>query len=379
MRRRNNSIPGCLITSSLVLVLCMIGVAAAAIFTGGPAPLPAPDRSGSGPTGAERALLQAYLIARGSALNRPAGNPAAMAEIIVLPGESAEAVIQRLAQAGIVQDTSLLRSYLRFYGLDTRIQAGRYGLTGEMSIPQLAEALQLAIVNQARLTVPEGWRLEQIADALPSDGIGFSAAEFLQAASDPDTLATGLGITGASAEGFLFPETYALGAGTSAEELVDRMLSTFDERVSDEFRRKFEAQGLSLEQAVTLASIVEREAIVPDERPLIAGVFLNRLQQGMRLEADPTVQYALGRQPGGEWWKAPLTQADLELDSPFNTYLYSGLPPAPIANPGLSSLQAVAEPAQTEFLFFRAACDGSGRHRFATSFDEHLSNACPEA
>jgi UPF0755 protein len=377
MRRRSSSIPGCLISTSVVLVLCMIGVAAAAILSGGSAPLLAPDPSGNAPTGVERALLQAYLAVRGSALNRPAGDPEAMAEIIVLPGESAEAVIQRLAEAGIVKDTSLLRSYLRYYGLDTRIQAGRYALTGEMSIPLVAEALQLAIVNQARLTVPEGWRLEQIADALPPDGIGFTAAEFLQAASEPGTLEAGVGITGASAEGFLFPETYALGAGTSAEELVDRMLSTFDERVSQELRRGFEGQGLSLRQAVTLASIVEREAIVPDERPLIAGVFLNRLRQGMRLEADPTVQYALGRQPGGEWWKAPLSQADLELDSPYNTYLYSGLPPGPIANPGLSSLQAVAEPAQTEFLFFRAACDGSGRHRFATTFDEHLSNACP--
>lgn len=377
MRRRSSSIPGCLIFASLGLVLCMIGVAAAAILAGGSAPSPAPDPSQDGPPGAERALLQIYLTLRAPALNRPAGNPETLAEITVLPGESAEVVIQRLAEAGIVQDAALLRSYLRYYRLDTRIQAGRYALTGEMSIPQLAEALQLAIVHQARLTVPEGWRLEQIADALPSEGIDFTAAEFLAAASQAEKLESVLGITAANTEGYLFPETYALGAGTSAEELVDTMLSTFEERVSAELRSGFEAQGLSLQQAVTLASIVEREAIVPEERPLIAGVFLNRLRSGMRLEADPTVQYALGRQPGGEWWKAPLTLADLELDSPYNSYLYSGVPPGPIANPGLSALQAVAFPAQTEFLFFRAACDGSGRHQFALTFDEHLGNACP--
>ena len=377
MPRRSSSLPGCVLGFSLILVLCMIGVAVLAITSGGPTSLTSAPALENGALSGSRALQRAYLALRGPALSRPAGDPTAMAEVLVLPGESAEVVIDRLAGAGILHDKMLLRIYLSYYGLDTQIQAGRYALTGEMSIAQIAEALQLAIVNQERLTVPEGWRMEQIADALPSTGIAFSAEEFLEAAHDSARLEAVLGIDAKSTEGFLFPETYALGAGTSADELVGTMLSTFDERITPDLRNGFKEEGLSLQQAVVLASIVEREAIVPDERRLIAGVFLNRLREGMRLEADPTVQYALGQQDGGGWWKAPLTLADLELDSPYNTYLYSGLPPAPIASPGLSSLQAVADPAQTEFFFFRAACDGSGRHLFAVSFDEHVGNACP--
>ena len=155
------------------------------------------------------------------------------------------------------------------------------------------------------------------------------------------------------------------------------MLENFDRRVDGQMRAGFEAQGLNLFQAVTLASIIEREAVVDEERGLIASVFLNRLRAGMKLEADPTVQYALGQQPDGSWWKSPLTADDLALDSLYNTYRYPGLPPGPIANPGLESLRAVAFPEQTEYLYFRAACDGSGLHTFARTFEEHLQNACP--
>jgi UPF0755 protein len=143
-------------------------------------------------------------------------------------------------------------------------------------------------------------------------------------------------------------------------------------------REGFQQQGLSLFQAVTLASIVQREAIVEDEMPLIASVFLNRLKAGMKLESDPTVQYALGYQEeSGKWWKSPLSLDELKVDSPYNTYLYSNLPPGPIANPGLNALKAVAFPAQTPYYYFRAACDGSGKHTFAETFEEHQLNACP--
>jgi UPF0755 protein len=131
-------------------------------------------------------------------------------------------------------------------------------------------------------------------------------------------------------------------------------------------------------QAVTLASIVQREAVIQDEMPMIASVFLNRLAVNMKLDSDPTVQYALGYQNGrGGWWTNPLSLADLQIDSPYNTYIYTGLPPGPIANPSLEALQYVAQPAQTPYFYFRAACDGSGRHNFAITFNEHLNNACP--
>ena len=191
------------------------------------------------------------------------------------------------------------------------------------------------------------------------------AYPFLQSIPDPPSL-----------EGYLFPDTYNIDPEAAASEIVDQMLENFEVRVSTEIRDAFERQGLTLHQAVTLASIIEREAVVPEEQPVIASVFLNRLALGMNLDADPTVQYALGLTEGG-WWKAELTVEDLEIDSPYNTYRYEGLPPGPIANPGLSALQAVAAPEDTPYLYFRALCDGSGRHAFATTFEEHLQNACP--
>jgi UPF0755 protein len=139
-----------------------------------------------------------------------------------------------------------------------------------------------------------------------------------------------------------------------------------------------ENSGLSLFEGVTLASIVQREAVVEEEQSLIASVFLNRLRTGIKLDSDPTVQYALGLQEGqNTWWPNPLNEEDLMVDSLYNTYLYPGLPPGPIANPGLSAIQAVAFPDESPYFYFRARCDGSGRHAFAVTYEEHLQNACP--
>jgi UPF0755 protein len=144
-------------------------------------------------------------------------------------------------------------------------------------------------------------------------------------------------------------------------------------------RADAQAKGMTIYQVITLASIVEREAVVSEERPLIASVYLNRVAAGMKLEADPTVQYAMGYQAAtNQWWNLNLTQDDYAaVDSPYNTYLYAGLPPGPIANPGLASILAVIYPANSPYLFFRAKCDGSGQHNFAVTYEQHLSNACP--
>jgi UPF0755 protein len=152
----------------------------------------------------------------------------------------------------------------------------------------------------------------------------------------------------------------------------------FENQVNSELRGGFSTQGLDLCQAVVLASIVQREAMVEEEMPIIASVFFNRLNSGAVLASDPTVQYALGyNQSQGTWWTNPLSLEDLQVDSPYNTYIYAGLPPGPISNPGLAALKAVAFPAQTPYYYFRAACDGSGRHLFSETFDEHLANECP--
>jgi UPF0755 protein len=248
-----------------------------------------------------------------------------------------------------------------------------------MSVRQLAEVLQSARPAGTLITVTEGWRREQIAEILPYDLLTFGEQAFLHETS---TLPASFSFSSelpnpGSLEGFLFPDTYLLNPDITQAELVMMMLDTFERKVGPDLLQGFSEQGLSFFQAITLASVVEREAGIAEERPLIASVFLNRLQGGMNLEADPTVQYALGKQPDGSWWKAPLSLDDLEIDSPYNTYRYPGLPPGPIANPGESSLRSVAFPAESEFLYFRTACDGTRRHNFAISFEEHLQNACP--
>ncbi|MFQ5921410.1 MAG: endolytic transglycosylase MltG [Anaerolineales bacterium] len=324
----------------------------------------------------ERITLAAYVLSQAPALDSPAGNPEARLDLLVESGASAQSVIDQLVGAGVLDNGSLLRNYMRYRGLDVGIQAGSYEVTGAMTIRELASTLQTARPPEVVLTIVEGWRLEQIAEAIERANLGYSGQEFLATAHIADIDHELTAVTD-SLEGFLFPDTYRLEPDSSAEAFVRAAMDNFLRRVDPALRQSFELQGLTLAQAVALASIVEREAIVPEERPLIAAVFLKRLRSGLPLEADPTVQYALGRQPNGDWWKSPLTLLDLEVDSPYNSYRYDGLPPTPIAAPGLASLEAVGSPIETSYFYFRAACDGSGRHQFAETFDQHLQNACP--
>jgi UPF0755 protein len=249
----------------------------------------------------------------------------------------------------------------------------------------LALTLTKAIARDVELRFIEGWRLEEMANSLAVyEPAQIEAAEFLAIAKrerpfdlSPYPFLAGLP-EGQSLEGFLFPDTYRVPLDADAAYLIDAMLTNFDEKVTPAMRQGFGAQGLSLSEAVTLASIVQREAVLAEERPLIAGVFLNRLAQGMSLGADPTVQYAAGYDAAGEsWWKVPLYVSDLEFDSPYNTYIYVGLPPGPIAAPSLSALQAVANPTATDFIFFVADCESDivGDHKFSVTFDEHLAKA----
>ena len=179
-------------------------------------------------------------------------------------------------------------------------------------------------------------------------------------------------------EGYLLPFIYEVPREATVFELLNMIAATFEEQVTTEMRNGFNEQGLSLEQAVILASVVQREAVLPDEQPLIASVLLNRVAIGMRLQSDPTVQYAIGFNAGqNTWWTNPLSLNDLQFASPYNTYVSDGLPPGPIANPTIGALNSVAFPAQSPYYFFRAACNGSGQHSFAQTFDEHQANACP--
>jgi UPF0755 protein len=218
--------------------------------------------------------------------------------------------------------------------------------------------------------------MEDIAASLPTSGLAVTPEEFLSVARAPhpdfDFLEGA-----ATTEGFLFPDSYIVPRIVSAEDLVTGFLRNFSLRITPDIKNQFERQGLTVYQAVTLASLVEREAVQDEEKPLIASVYLNRLNIGMKLDADPTVQYALGYSILQQsWWTSPLTLIDLQVNSPYNTYLNPGLPPTPIANPSLDALRAVAFPEESTYLYFRARCDGSGFHEFAETFEEHLSNSC---
>ncbi len=332
----------------------------------------------------ERLYLQTYLASRAEKLQQPAGSGFTAVPFTVNPGESADLITVNLNQVGLLTDTELFLNYIVYYGLDSQLEAGEFLLDPNLTIPELARTLTEAQAQEITLRFIEGWRLEQMANSLQqTQPANINAAEFLaiaqrEAAFDlrPYDFLASLP-PDATLEGYLFPDTYRVPFDADAAYLVDLMLTNFGNRVTPAMRQAFGAQGLNLREAVTLASIVQREAVVAEERPLIAGVFLNRLQSDTLLQADPTVQYALGYQSGSDtWWKSPLLFADLRFDSPYNTYLYAGLPPAPIASPSLAALAAVANPIPSDFLFFVADCQANvpGTHLFSVTYEEHLAN-----
>ena len=329
---------------------------------------------------AERAMLVAYLATRSGEIARPAGSDPTPVDFSVAPGESAGTVAQRLAEAGLVSDAQLLTYYLRYLGLDGEVEAGDFILRQTMTMPEVARALTDALAREVVVRVTEGWRLEQIAEALAlHPALADRSDEFLLLAGPNSPRASSFSFLsdlgpGASLEGYLFPDTYLLRPDASASDILNKLLGNFEARLPADYRGQVAARGLTLHQALTVASLIEREAVVGDERPLIASVIYNRLAAGQLLEIDAAVQYALGRP--GDWWPR-LGGLDLRgIVSPYNTYAVPGLPPGPIANPGLESILAAANPTASNYFYYRARCDGSGRHAFAVTYEEHLANAC---
>jgi UPF0755 protein len=318
----------------------------------------------------------------GSVLNEelptvvPTSTPGEPVLISVQAGESAQEVGDKLEDEGVISSALLFRVLAALEGYDQKLVAGDYEFEKGMPTLEVVERIRRGQTAPLVVTIREGLRAEEIAELMESKKV-VSAEDFLQAIqqwyefsflySKPYW---------ATLEGYLFPDTYFFHRNMTAEEVVQQILENFDQRFDADLRQEAADAGLSLRTVLTLASIVEREAQVPDERPIIADVFLKRLRRGMPLEADPTVQYALGNDPASVakygYWKQELTQADLEADSPYNTYRNAGLPPGPICNPGLASIEAVIRPAQTDYLYFVARADGS--HVFAETLEEHLRN-----
>lgn len=298
----------------------------------------------------------------------------------VEPNENVYQILDRLQTAHLIQDTNSLRIYLKYSGLDKRILAGDHQINGGLTPIQIAQALTSQTNMLVQFTILPGWRMEEIAKSLEASGIVAHAQDFLQFAQQPlrDYLADIPPNDSVTSEGFLFPDTYSLRHQENSEILVRLFTNQFQKQLSPEIIEGIRAQGFTIYQAVILASIIQRETILIEEMPLIASVYLNRLNADMKLDSDPTVQYAIGyNQAQNTWWTNPLSERDLQIDSPYNTYLYKGLPPSPICNPSIDALLAVAQPAKSDYLYFRAACDQSGRHIFSRTYQEHLEQACP--
>ncbi len=361
-----------LVTAVTLLVACAIvsGIGILLVTNGDPI------------EAAQLAVLRLQLAGREGDLSQPISADTTPIRFTVAPGDTPRIVAQELANANLILDPDLFVTFARANGLDTQIQAGTYFLTQAQPLTEIAYALTDSSSSQFPFRILEGWRMEEIAANIDQTPLfGFSGADFLRvvgpgAIPDPAfTAAVGLP-AGASLEGFLFPETYALPASVTPEMLRDILTDEFMLRAGNPLSASAAAQGLTLFEAITLASVVQREAVHADEMPLTSSVYRNRLDVGMRLEADPTVQYGIGFRDG-RWWPQ-ITQADYSSAmSPYNTYLNTNLPPGPIASPGLAAINAALAPAQSPYLFFRAACDGSGYHNFAVTFDEHIANGCP--
>jgi len=325
----------------------------------------------------ERAALGLYLRFRGSEVARPANrDDSREVAFVIESGETVSTVAYHLHGIGLIGDAELFRRVVQYWGADGDIQVGVYSLRPDMTMEEIMRQLQHGRMPSKKVTIPEGWRAEQIAGLLAEEEL-VSEQEFVQAVA--------LGRTGhgflrdrppessLGLEGFLFPDTYELPQQTTAARVIDIMLQNWDQRVSPEIRDKASELGMTMYEIVTLASIVEREAVVGEERPIIAGVYLNRLEKGMYLQSDPTVQYAKGySEATGSWWNRMIQEEAITVVSPYNTFLNPGLPPGPICNPGLAAIKAVLVPESSDYLFFYHKGDGS--HAFAVTYEEHLRN-----
>lgn len=314
------------------------------------------------------AVLGAIVARIAISETRPYQGYAGSEQFVEIPqGAGPASMARRLVDAGIIRDTLGFRFEIARTGTGRRLQAGEYRFDRPMTVSEVVAKLARGDVYLVPITFREGLTMQEMATLFEAKGLG-TVSDFSTAASDAQ-LIHHLDPVARDLEGYLFPDTYATMRRTTAAELVPRMVAGFEKALTPEIRDGASARGLSVRALVTLASIVEKETGKPEERPMVAAVYSNRLRIGMPLQCDPTVIYALqlARRYDGN-----LTHENMQIDSPYNTYRYPGLPPGPIANPGRASLEAAAHPADVPYLYFVARGDGS--HVFASSLEEHNRN-----
>lgn len=302
------------------------------------------------------ALLGALWVWRGlcARVTPPPGG----AVVSVAPGEGVGTVCARLQEAGVIRSAWLLRRWAHWTGEDHLVRSGDYRFDKPASALEVLEVLCSPGTTLNRVTIPECWTVLEVAEHLERSGLA-GADEFLCVARDAELLRS-LDLPASGLEGYLFPDTYELSWAASPEDIVRLMVQRFRQQ-TESLRPALAASGLNESQMLTLASMIEKETAIAEERPIISGVFRNRLRAGMRLQSDPTAVYERG---GND-----VTASDLKIDSPYNTYLYGGLPPGPICNPGLAAMQAALSPADVPYFYFVARKDGT--HVFSRTLEEH--------
>jgi UPF0755 protein len=309
-------------------------------------------------------------------LAQPSRQAPNVVTVKVKPGDSATEISRTLEDAKVIRPGSgiIFRTLVRLRNVGGKFTAGDHQIIRGMSMNQIIDVLTTPPkIDEVTVTFPEGMRIEEYATRLKESGVIDNEDAFVQATKESyDFDFLRFRPSGVGLEGYLFPDTYRFVRGSKPRDIITRMLQNFDRQLTPEMRAQAEAQRRTIHQIVTLASIIEKEAQKPEERPTVAGVYVNRLDRDMPLQADPTVQYVIGT-PGNWWPKDNVVLADaLKKPGPYNTYLTPGLPPGPIANPGLASLKAALNPEKHDYLYFVAK--GDGYHAFARTLDEHNAN-----
>jgi len=282
--------------------------------------------------------------------------------ITISRGEPIDTIGKDLTRQKLIRSPAAFKLLVIVKGLSKRIQAGDYELSKTMSLLVIVNTLTHG-TSDIRITLIEGWRREEMADALQAQfearSLRFDRQEFLRVTEGK--------------EGYLFPDTYFIPTSLDPSDIAEIFIETFTNKVSQDIRNSVTQQGLTLEQAVILASLVEREARFSQDLPLVAGILIKRWKNQWPIQVDATVQYALGYQTKEKsWWKRSLTKADIEMDSPFNTYKHIGLPPSPICNPSLAAIEAITQPSASEFWFYIS--DNQGQLHYAKTIEEHNQN-----
>ncbi|WP_425061175.1 Endolytic murein transglycosylase [Sporomusa carbonis] len=325
--------------------------------------------SNSGTKKAIVGILFVTIIAIGAMLGwiltQPVGGAGEPVMFTIKPGTPTKNIAEELKKQNLIKNALAFRIAAKLQGVENSLQAGEYAFSPDMSLRKMLVMMSQGQTAYQQFTIPEGYTVDQIASLLAEKQL-VNPDKFKALAKDfaPFPYMKATPGTQYSVEGFIFPDTYRVPKGISEEELLAMMVNQFDAKLTPELRQRAAELGLSIREVIIMASLVEKEAKLNEERPIIAGVFANRLKQGMPLQSCATIQYILG------YPKPELTIQDTQITSPYNTYQIPGLPPGPIANPGNASIKAVLYPANTDYLYFVA--DKQGKHHFSKSYEEHL-------